>query len=226
MAINTRARASLINNGGIIDRIFAIGGDGKVELMRRATKGYTVHRTNIKRSIEERHVGSCSELPGYYYRDDGLKIWEAIEKYVSSIVDEFYSSDADINDDTELQDWAADIHTNGFPGYFGAPDGHGFPKEIHSKEELVEYCTLIIFTGSAQHASVNFGQYEIYGYVPNAPFAMRLPPPTKKGVADYQRLLDSLPEQTACVLGITVANMSSQYSQNEVCIATTLCFRS
>jgi len=49
---------------------------------------------------------------------------------------------------------------------------------------------------------------------------MRLPPPTKKGVADYQRLLDSLPEQTACVLGITVANMPSQYNQNEVCIAT------
>ena len=40
------------------------------------------------------------------------KIWEAIEKYVSSIVDEFYRSEADINDDTELQDWAADIHTN------------------------------------------------------------------------------------------------------------------
>jgi len=58
-----------------------------------------------------------------------------------------------------------------FPGYFGAPDGHGFQKEIHSKEELVEYCTLIMFAGSSQHA---FGQYEIYGYVPNAPFAMCL----------------------------------------------------
>jgi len=35
---------------------------------------------------------------------------------------------------------AADIHTNTFPGYFGAPmHGHGFPKEIHSKEELVEF---------------------------------------------------------------------------------------
>ena len=152
-------------------------------------------------------------------RGGECKIWEAIEKYVSSIVDEFYRSEADINDDTELQDWAADIHTNGFPGYFDSPDGHGFPKDIHSKEELVGYCTLIMFTGSAQHASINFGQYEIYGYVPNAPFAMRLPPPTKKGVADYQRLLDSLPEQTACVLGITVAHMLSQYSQDEVCIA-------
>jgi len=49
---------------------------------------------------------------------------------------------------------------------------------------------------------------------------MRLPPPTEKGVADYQRLIDSLPEQATCVLGITLANMLSQYSQDEVCIAT------
>ena len=35
MAINARARATLINKGGIIDKIFAIGGEGKVEAFKK-----------------------------------------------------------------------------------------------------------------------------------------------------------------------------------------------
>lgn len=34
----------------------------------------------------------------------------------------------------------------------------GFPKSIKTKEKLCEYLTVVIFTASAQHAAVNFGQ--------------------------------------------------------------------
>ena len=218
MAINSRARASLINRGGIIDKIFAIGGDGKEELFRRAAQAYSVHWTNIKRSIKERGVDDPDKLPGYYYRDDGLKIWNALEKFVHSIVDEFYPSDSAVQEDKELQHWAQDIHTNAFPGYNGTPDGHGFPQSLNTKEELVEYCTLIIFTGSGQHSSINFGQYDIYGYIPNAPVGMRKPPPEEKGKTCYKDLLDSLPNESDTVYAITTANLLSQYSQDEVAI--------
>ena len=220
MAINTAARASLINKGGIVDQLFAIGGTGKVELLNRVSKFYKVQWTNIVQHAKERGVDDHEKLPGYYYRDDGVKVWNAIKKFVEGIVDEFYSTDEEVKNDSEVQSWSEDVYTNAFPGSF-APDfeksnDHGFPSELTTKKELAEYCTLIIFTGSAQHASINFGQYDIYGFVPNAPATLRQPPPSKKGDADYNRLLNTLPGIKDTTTQIAVANLLSQYSHDEV----------
>ena len=73
-----------------------------------------------------------------------------------------------------------------------------------------------MFTGSAQHASVNFGQYNIYGFAPNAPLSLRLPPPSAKYQADYATLLQTLPDMEDTSLQIAVAHLLSQYSQGEV----------
>ena len=218
MAINSRARRSLINDGGIIDQIFAIGGAGKNELLRRAGAAYNIHWTNIKKSINARGV-SGNELPGYYYRDDGLRLWLAIEQFVNDIINEFYSSDSDVKEDSELQSWANDLYINGFPSGMGSDnsDGHGFPDSLNDKAQLKELCTLIIFTGSAQHAAINFGQYDMYSYVPNAPTDMRLPLPTSKGKADLQTLLNALPDKNATLIGVAVPYILSQFSRSEVC---------
>ena len=195
---------------------FAIGGEGRKQLMRIGGKAYSIHWTNIKRSVKERGVEDPNLLPGYHYRDDGLKIWKAIEDFVTDILNEFYASDEDVKGDSELQNWANDIYTNGFPGHQGSKQGHEFPNTIASKAQLVELCTLIIFTGSAQHAAVNFGQYEIYCYSPNAPPGLRLPPPTVKGKADMQTLLDTLPDKNSAALAVAVSHMLSQFSGDEV----------
>ena len=216
MAINTRARATLVNDGGVIDQLFAIGGKGRQELQRRSATSYNIHLTNIKRNTKERGVDDPKKLPGYYYRDDGFRLWDAMETLARNVVDDFYQDDAAVVGDMELQHWAEDIHTNGFPGYYGAEVGHGFPKQIDGKETLIELCTLIMFTGSAQHAAVNFGQYTYYGYIPNAPTGLRRPPPTKKG-ADYQDILDSLPGKHTSFNAIAIAYSLSQHSPDEVC---------
>ena len=215
MAINSRARETLINDGGIIDQVFAIGGEGRRELMRRGGAAYNIHWTNIKRNVKSRCVDDPNLLPGYYYRDDGLKLWQAMEDFVAKIINEFYSSDEDVKGDSELQNVASDLYTNGFPAN-GGEQGHGFPKSIDSREQLVELCTLMMFTGSAQHSSINFGQYDMYSYTPNATTSMRLPPPTTKGVANNDTLIRSLPDKQTAATVITLAYSLSQYSQDEV----------
>ncbi len=217
MSINSAARLLLINKGGILDQIFGIGGEGKVEFLKRAYKEYNVDWTNIEKNVAERGVDNAEQLPGYYYRDDGLKIFAAFKDFVTDVVDRFYpsKSDEDIKNDAELQAWAEDVHTNAFPAYFGENQGHGFPKEISSKAELIERCTVIIFTGSVQHASVNFGQYAYYGYVPNSPLTVREAPPTKRG-SDCQQLLDALPDKSTAEKTISLTHTLSQYSKDEV----------
>lgn len=155
-------------------------------------------------------------LPGYYYRDDGLKIWQAIEAFVSAIISEFYISDDDVKDDPELLSWAGDINANGFSGHQGASQGHGFPKTIESREQLVDLCTLIIFTGSAHHASTNSGQYDVSSFCPNAPTYLRLPSPTVKGKADTQTLLDTLPDRDGATASVALSHVLSQFSNDEV----------
>ena len=216
MAINSLARLTLINKGGGIDKVFGIGGAGKDEMFKRIGKSYNVQRSNIKRNARERGVDDPEQLPGYYYRDDGFKVWDALEEYAGGIINQFYQSDDDVKGDIELQNWAEDTHFNGFPGSDEVPNGHGFPGSISTRDELRELCTLIMFTGSAQHASVNFMQYYIYQFVPNAPFAVQRSPPSKKGEATYKDLLETLPNEFLAVEGIGFTHLLSQYSPTEV----------
>ena len=218
MAINTKARQLLINNGGIIDFLMSIGGDddksGKNEVFKRTNETYNVHWSNIKRSIAQRDVGNPDKLPNYFYRDDGCRIWDAIERYARSIIDLFYLKDKDVANDEELQNWTSEVHNNAFPAFRNNPTGRGFPSKITNKNDLVEYCTLIMFTGSVQHSAVNFGQFQVYGYVPNSPLNLRQPCPCEKN--STEDIYSTLPGGVSTIFSAAVTFSLSQYSPDEV----------
>ena len=226
IGINSAARLKLINKGGIIDQIFSIGGKGKETLFQRASRVYDVEGANVKENVKKRGVHDHHLLPHYYYRDDGIKVWDYIESYVKEIIDIFYGADANGDEkvikDEELQKWAKDLHNNGFKGHHGALEGHGFPDKIKSRKELIHYCTLIMFTGSAQHAAVNFGQFDIYGFIPNAPFTLQKPPPTKKGVTTFDHILESLPNLFTAGLSAGLVFALAQFSPDEVSVCIQL----
>jgi len=44
--------------------------------------------------------------------------------------------------------------------------------KFSTNEDLIEVLTVFIFITSAVHASLNFGQYDVYGFPPNYPTVM------------------------------------------------------
>ncbi|KAB0407343.1 hypothetical protein E2I00_001307 [Balaenoptera physalus] len=74
--------------------------------------------------------------------------------FTAEVVDIYYGSDQVVEEDQELQDFVRDVYVYGMRG----KKASGFPKSIKTKEKLSEYLTVVIFTASAQHAAVNFGQ--------------------------------------------------------------------
>ena len=67
----------------------------------------------------------------YPFRDDGMLVWNAIGAFVSQYIDVYYTSDADVREDSELQEWMAEMGLE--------TKGHleGTPERVESRAELV-----------------------------------------------------------------------------------------
>ena len=52
--------------------------------------------------------------------------------------------------------------------------------EITDLDQLISFCTTIIFNCTAQHAAVNDSQYNMFGFQPNMPLHLSGNPPTNK----------------------------------------------
>ncbi|XP_047402684.1 hydroperoxide isomerase ALOXE3 isoform X3 [Sciurus carolinensis] len=171
LQVNTIARATLLNPEGLVDKVTSIGRRGLLYLMSTGLAHFTYTNFCLPDSLRARGVLT---IPNYYYRDDGLKIWAAIESFVSEIVGYYYPSDASVQQDSELQAWVGEIFAQAFLNR----ESSGFPSHLCTPGELVKYLTAIIFNCSAQHAAVNSGQ----------------PPPQTKGTTTLKSYLDTLPE--------------------------------
>ena len=74
------------------------------------------------------------DLPNFHHRDDSIKLWDAIQEYVTAMVNNYYGTDVDVLRDWELMFWVKDIFESGFGKMKGvkAPS-LGFPSTISSK---------------------------------------------------------------------------------------------
>uniref|UniRef100_A0A671YQF7 Arachidonate 5-lipoxygenase b, tandem duplicate 2 n=1 Tax=Sparus aurata TaxID=8175 RepID=A0A671YQF7_SPAAU len=101
--------------------------------------------------------------------------------FVSDVVHIYYTSDEAVQADEEIQAFIKDVCSFGMQDF----DHCEFPKSVKSREELAEYLTVIVFTASAQHAAVNFGQLYL-GMYPDEHFIEK---PVKEAMEKFRKQL-------------------------------------
>ncbi|XP_018422977.1 PREDICTED: hydroperoxide isomerase ALOXE3-like [Nanorana parkeri] len=189
------ATARQLPMGHPVYKAVVVGNGGVPVLLERAMKGVTYSSLCLPDNIEGRGMES---IPNYLYREDGMKIWSAVESFVSSIVNYYYTSDEMVSEDPELQAWVDEIFKEGFLEHKSSD----IPCSLNSKASLIRYLAMVIFTCSAQHAAVNSGQFDIYSWMPNGPTSMKSPPPSIKGATTMQAILYVLPDVNTTATGM------------------------
>ncbi|XP_075947442.1 polyunsaturated fatty acid lipoxygenase ALOX15B-like [Anarhichas minor] len=202
--INILARRLLISKIGDFTRFAASGGEGVETLLKESLSKVTYSSLCIPDDIAERGL---EDVPNFYYRDDGLKLWDIIHRFVKGVLSFYYKNDTEVQKDSELQKWMLDIFEHGFLSQAGT----GIPEIFTTVAELVKFVTMVIFTCSGQHSAVNAGQYDYAGWMPNNPLTLQRPPPTTKGTTSEATMLETFPDVNATVqILATVWLLSSQ----------------
>lgn len=205
--INYEARNSLIAPGGPIDETIAIGAEGSLTLVGLEYENWTFATTNPVTDLENRGLLSEEVLPGYHYRDDALKLFTAIKQYVNDLLRVYYPDDETVQKDSELQAWGRELSGREGGRIKGLPVGKN--GSIGTFDALHAIVSQVLFVCSVEHSAVNNGQYAQFGWIPNTPGAMYLPPPTDHSPRDEANFVYALPGAHAVGQQLTLVHLLS-----------------
>lgn len=158
-------------------------------------------------------------IEDYPYAADGLEIWSAIKTWVEEYCSFYYKTDEMVQKDSEIQSWWKELREE---GHGDKKDEPWWPK-MQTLDELIESCTIIIWTASAYHAAINFGQYPYGGYPPNRPSISRRFMP-EEGTPEYEQLkknpekafMETVTPQLQTLLGMASIEILSRHSADEL----------
>lgn len=178
LAINAMARESLISAEGIIECGFTPGKYSTEMACAAYRDWWRLDLEGLPEDLIRRGMAVPDDtkphglrllIEDYPYANDGLLIWSAIQELVQAYVTHFYPNENDVISDTELQSWYSEAIN---VGHADVREANWWPK-LCTPSKLTEILTILIWTSSAQHAALNFGQYHFGAYVPNRPPLMR-----------------------------------------------------
>ena len=231
LAINTRGNDILLGHGAAIDALMAPTRAASIAVMNRAYRDRSFESYALPTDLKHRGVEAefLPDYPyrddaqllwdaivrygtAYlqrYYKDDlavqqdsDLQAWAAElgAPLNTRSRDEFAQAPDWVSPEIVTQ---AGLSLDELPDYPRVP---GFPTiqnpgTIATLQQLIDATTQIIFTCSAQHAAVNFSQFDYFGYVPNAPLAAYTQPDVS---ASLQEMLPK-PAQDLAQMQLTFA---------------------
>lgn len=188
LTINAASWKHLIAGQGGVEKLCSASLDAARGLAIKSVQTVDVMNSMLPRTFAERGVEDATALPNYPYRDDSMLYWNAIGDWVKSYVRLYYTSETDVQQDSELQAWSRELASNDGGRLRGMPNGGS----IQTINQLTDVLSFVVYTCSVQHAAVNFPQYSCMSYVPNMPLASYRPVPTQKfgaTEADYLAML-------------------------------------
>lgn len=183
MAINWLARNTLIAEGGsaiaFTDAGFALGKNGGVVLLAAKYRNWKLQDQAFPAQLRLRGFDPDGKdgVSFYYYREDGMRIWRALDIYVKTVLEEFYKAattsarDALVAADPVLDRWCSEMRDR------EKAFVPSFPAKFETVDQLRETITTIIYNVSAEHAAVNASQERYLAYVPNRPNSLFRPVP-------------------------------------------------
>lgn len=183
---NELGRTQFLQPGGPTDDFMAGTLEESLGLVTGAYEEWSLDQFAFPTELKNRQMNDREILPHFPFRDDGILIWDAIQKFVTEYLQLYYKTPQDLSEDYELQNWAREL---------AAQDGgrvKGMPKRIDSIEQLITIVTTVIFTCAPLHSCLNFSQYEYVTFVPNMPYAAYHSIPETKGV-DMETIMKILP---------------------------------
>ncbi|XP_071966226.1 polyunsaturated fatty acid 5-lipoxygenase-like [Antedon mediterranea] len=216
MATNSQVINKLIGSNGTFDSFFKMGCEGSFKIVRNDCKTRTVQTTEVlPTNLKARGVFDEDVLPNFHYRDDGLLIWNAIKKYVATVVNAYYKTDDQVENDFELHGFRSTLSKNvdaGGCAIPGLPGNDGF----ESREQVIEMFTVIIYIASAGYASSQHNIYESYAYPPAYPTLLRGDPPMDKSERTESDLMAALPEKNKMLGMLAVVKLWSLISKSKL----------
>ncbi|RXM91119.1 Arachidonate 15-lipoxygenase B [Acipenser ruthenus] len=201
------ARDKLLGKSGVFQKSISTGGNGLPKLLQKAHSCLTYSSLCLPEDIAARGV---EDIPCYYYRQDGMKLWKTIKWFVEEMIKYYYPSDRDVIKDTELQDWAKEIFSNGFLNRKES----GIPESFRTVHELIKFLTMVLYTCSVQHNAVNGGQFDFAAWMPNASPTLRRPPPSFVGGTTQQDILESIADVGSTVRTLAAVWLLSRNSDD------------
>jgi Lipoxygenase/Cytochrome P450 len=117
---------------------------------------------SVRKSLYFPSSKPVSNLDSFPYWNDGTLIWDSIRKFVQAAIHHSYSSDLDVENDSELRAWISEVESKLFK----------FDFRVVTVNDLVDFITSLVFTSSAGHSAGNFTNFSEGAFIPFSPSAL------------------------------------------------------